>query len=85
MDNNNNQAGGVKDAGKHDDVADLKQIEKWLENDISRLTALVNALNTDKELWQYLARWFHGRIINDRNRKAMENQKELFPKPVAEA
>jgi len=72
--NTENQA--VSDQGS--DAANLKQIEQWLDQDLSRLVSLINAMHQDKDLKKFLVKWFHGRMENHRQAEKAKNQTELF-------
>lgn len=56
----------------------LQNIEKWLDQDLSRLLSLINAMYQDKELKKLLVTWFHGRIQNHKQKEVVKNQTELF-------
>lgn len=72
--------------GQGSEEANLENIEKWLDQDLSRLLSLINAMYQDKELKKLLVQWFHGRMLNERNKKAqaeaMKNQSSI-PFPAA--
>jgi len=76
MDNTNQGSNGQ---GPQD--SSLQDIEKWLDQDLSRLLSLVNAMYQDKELKKLLVQWFHGRILNhkEKEKQKIANQSELFP------
>lgn len=74
MDNNNQAVNG-----QGSEADNLNNIEKWLDQDLSRLLSLINAMYQDKELKKLLVQWFHGRIQNHKAKERIKNQEELFP------
>lgn len=50
------------------DPANLKNIEKWLTDDLIRSVTLLNAILQDKEMRMQMAIWFEGRISNAKHK-----------------
>lgn len=73
---NTNQDNGEPTQGV--ELPDLKTIEKWSLRDLNACIAFLSAIRDDVELRSQLAQWFHGRIVNAKNKQ--ENPHPNFGK-----
>lgn len=68
----NNNSNVVADApGAEAEEMNVKNISKWLSKDLDSMVVLLSAIRGDTELREYMARWFHGRMMNAKHQEAM--------------
>ena len=68
-----NKANGTKTPGVEVPI-EIDQISKWLERDLAAMASLIDAIRGDKELRDYMATWFHGRMLNAKNLQKLQEE-----------
>lgn len=62
-----------------EEVNDFATIEKWVSRDLDACIAFLNAIKQDSELRKTLALWFHGRVVNWKNRPKEDPNQVKMP------
>lgn len=72
----NNNANDSKAQGADElEEIEVKKISDWLLRDLTGMISLLAALREDAELRQYMAYWFHGRMVNAKHKEGVSNGK----------
>lgn len=64
-------------AGTPSQDVDLSTVRQWLQEDVRRAVAVLNAVQSDPNVLDRIAEVFYGRILNMRNEEALRNQTKM--------
>lgn len=62
-----------------EEVQEFSTIEKWVSRDLDACIAFLQAIKQDVDLKKQLALWFHGRVVNYKNRPVEDPNQVKIP------